>query len=353
MKSTSGDHYPAIDHLRALAIFLVFTWHFIHSSNGYPVPFEYVPAFFPFAILDEGHTGVALFMTLSGYLFAKLLNGKQIAYLAFFWNRGLRLLPLLAIVVLIDAMKRMATGESFSAYVLWLMRPALPNGGWSIVIEFQFYILLPLLLWMFRKSQLLPVTLVVAAIVLRTYLHYQHGEVQRIAYWTIIGRIDQFVLGMVAFHFRKVVCKCQTCVFLFLLAFLFFYWNFDHLGGFYNNPTYPSPSRLWILLPTIEAAAYAVIVAWYDNSFQPATSVVARFIGRIGEYSYSIYLLHFFFVFAAARFVHQEIIDISNFYLATLWSLVFFLLMIPIAYLSFRIIEAPFLKLRKPYLMSV
>jgi len=28
------------------------------------------------ALLDEGHTGVALFMTLSGYLFAKLLDGK-------------------------------------------------------------------------------------------------------------------------------------------------------------------------------------------------------------------------------------------------------------------------------------
>lgn len=60
MKSTSGQHFLALDHVRALAAFMVFTWHFTHSSNGYPIPFDYVPLVFPFALLDEGHTGVAL-----------------------------------------------------------------------------------------------------------------------------------------------------------------------------------------------------------------------------------------------------------------------------------------------------
>ena len=54
---------------------MVFAWHFTHAG-GYPVPLEYSPNAFPLAIFDEGHTGVALFMTLSGYLFAKLLDGK-------------------------------------------------------------------------------------------------------------------------------------------------------------------------------------------------------------------------------------------------------------------------------------
>src|SRR5258708_17707387 len=38
-------------------------------------------------------------------------------------------------------------------------------------------------------------------------------------------------------------------------------------------------------------------------------------------------LLHFFIVFRAARFVHEQVMDISNFYLACLWALVFFSLM--------------------------
>ena len=91
MKASSGEHYVALDHIRALAAFLVFTWHFTHTTNGSPVSFRYVPALFVFAPLDEGHTGVSLFMTLSGYLFAKLLAGRQIDYSAFLWNRILRL----------------------------------------------------------------------------------------------------------------------------------------------------------------------------------------------------------------------------------------------------------------------
>jgi peptidoglycan/LPS O-acetylase OafA/YrhL len=72
MKSSSGAHFIALDHIRALAAFMVFTWHFIHGPAGdFPVPTGYAPAIFPLSVLDQGHTGVALFMCLSGYLFKK------------------------------------------------------------------------------------------------------------------------------------------------------------------------------------------------------------------------------------------------------------------------------------------
>jgi len=354
MKSSSGEHYIALDQLRAIAAFLVVTWHFTHSTNGFPVPFEYVPGAAPFALLDEGHTGVALFMTLSGYLFAKLLNGKQIIYSAFIWNRALRLLPLLALVVAIDAVSKIRRGESVLGYLHSVSRgvllPALPNGGWSITVEFHFYILLPLLLWMFRKSASLLITVVVIAVLLRAYLHHIHGEVQGLAYWTIIGRIDQFVLGMVAYRYRGLICARRSVVLGLLVAFLFLYWWFDYQGGFYQYPTYPSPSPLWIVLPTLEGLAYGLVIANYDSFSFARQSHASRFLARIGEYSYSIYLLHFFFVFAAAKFVHENIMNISNFYLACLWSLAFFFLMLPISYVSFKLIEEPFLKLRRAYI---
>ena len=61
MKSSSGKHYIALDHLRALAAFLVFVWHFTHGTNetnGYPVPFEGAPQLFFFAIIIEGYRTV-------------------------------------------------------------------------------------------------------------------------------------------------------------------------------------------------------------------------------------------------------------------------------------------------------
>lgn len=353
MRSSSGAYFIAIDHIRALAAFMVFTWHFIHTKNGHPVPFDYVPAIFPLAILDEGHTGVALFMTLTGYLFAKLLDGKSINYGTFLYNRALRLLPLLLVVILIVGVKRCTYDMSISSYLQSIAKglifPSLPNGGWSIIIEVHYYVILPLFLWMLRKSKLLPFSIIFAAIALRSLLYYEIGEIQSLAYYTIIGRVDQFVLGMLVFHFRTFFAHRHVISVATLTAFTAIYWYFDIQGGFHQNPSYPSQSPFWIVLPTIEALAYSIGIAWYDNSFSHSTTGVSKFIALIGKYSYSIYLLHFFVAFPAAGFVDERIMDISNFYIAFLWSSIFFLLMMLPGYISFRFIESPFLKLRKSY----
>jgi peptidoglycan/LPS O-acetylase OafA/YrhL len=70
---------------------------------------------------------------------------------------------------------------------------------------------------------------------------------------------------------------------------------------------------------------------------------------KIGEYSYSIYLLHTFFVFQIAEFIQRNVMDISNFYVALAWSFACFTLMIPVAVISFTYVEAPFLRLRRVY----
>ena len=336
---------------------MVFAWHFVHAANGYPVPFDYVPLLFPFALLDEGHTGVALFMTLSGYLFAKLLDGRQIHYGAFIRNRALRLFPLLLLVILIVGVQRLVQGESIFRYLYSVARgvvfPSLPNGGWSITVEFHYYLILPLLLWMLGKSRAFPLLLVVGSITARFLIHQFNGETQSFAYWTIAGRIDQFALGMVMFHFRHHFAKRHLLAFGVIGAFMLFYWYFDAVGGFYQSPSYPSPNLVWIFLPAIEGLAYAVGIAWYETSFRHGNGGFSRLLARMGEYSYSTYLLHFFVVFIAARFIHERVMDISNFYVACAWSLVFFTLMLIPGYLSFRFVEAPFLKLRRPYLVPL
>jgi peptidoglycan/LPS O-acetylase OafA/YrhL len=357
MQSSSGAHFIALDHVRALAAFMVFTWHFTHAGNGYPVPFEYVPVFFPLSLLDEGHTGVALFMTLSGYLFAKLLDGKSIHYGAFLWNRAMRLLPLLTVVIIIVGIQNFMAGDDIVAYAYSIAKGVLfntlPNGGWSITVEFHYYLILPLLLWMLRKSTLLPVLMIIAAITLRALLHHQQGEIQSLAYGSLVGRIDQFTLGMLIVPFRTYFAQRHILCLSVLTGFALFYEYFNQQGGFYQIPTCsicPSPSPIWIFIPTLEGVAYAIGIAWYEGSFSHANTGISKFIARIGDYSYAIYLLHFFVVFSAAKFVNEQIMGISNFYLACLWSLACFLLMVPLGYLSFRFIEEPFLKLRKHYI---
>ena len=138
MESSSGRYYIGLDHIRAVAAFLVFTWHFIHVGNGHQAP----PPIFPLSFLSEGHTGVSLFLTLSGYLFAKLLDGKDIKFVSFIWNRFLRLAPLLFLVIIAIGFQKYLSGNDIRGYVqtivAGIVTPSLPHGGWSLTIEFLF-----------------------------------------------------------------------------------------------------------------------------------------------------------------------------------------------------------------------
>jgi peptidoglycan/LPS O-acetylase OafA/YrhL len=358
MRSSDGKHWIALDQVRALAAFLVFTWHFVHGANGTPVPFAGAPVFFPLAILDEGHAGVALFMTLSGYLFAKLLDGKRIAYGAFFLNRMLRLAPLLLLVLLVVNLLRASQGAGTDVlpYLRELMAgfvslQPLHNGIWSIVIELHFYAILPLLLTAARRDRFALLYFLAAAIAIRGALYLQGGDVQSFAYWTIMGRIDQFLLGMFVFQFRDLIRNRHLTIGSVILAFLLAYYFFDAAGGYHGLEDRPFGRALWIVWPTIEGACFAAAIAYYDSSYAPRGTGVSGFIAKAGEYSYSIYLLHFFVVFHEARFVERYVMDISNFYVACLWSAVFFAAMVPVGWLSFVCIEAPFLRMRKRYVL--
>ena len=351
MKSSGGEHFLGLDHVRALAACLVFSWHFTHYYNGYPVAFASAPTVFPLAIFDEGHTGVGLFMTLSGYLFAKLLDGKDVHFPSFLWNRFLRLAPLMFLVLAYFGDWSDPVGELYRLFA-GLNLSALPNGLWSVMVEFHFYLVLPLLLRGFRQFRMAGFVILAVTITLRIALYAYFGEIQSWSYWTIIGRIDQFVLGIAAFGCSDMLRGKHLIAGAVAIGFTAFYWLFDYSGGFYGMPTYPSPSLIWIILPTVEGAAYALLIAYYDRSFAPRNTGASWLIGLAGSYSYSIYLLHFFFVFTAAIFIHEHVMDISNFYLALGWALLCFIAMIPIGYLSFRFVESPFLRYRKRYIRA-
>jgi len=356
MKSTSGAHYIALDHVRALAALLVFVWHFVHGPEGFPVPFEGSPVWGPWVLFDEGHVGVALFMTLSGYLFAKLLDGKRLILHLFLWNRLLRLMPLLVLVLVINVLAvawRSGNAHNALLYLLslsgGLIYPIWPNGGWSITAELHFYLLLPLLL-LIAKRWFAGLWLLMAVFIGVRYAYHQStGEVQSLAYLTIFGRIDQFLLGIMAFQKRALIAGKHALALAVVVAFVTLYWWFDASGGFYLRPAYPSPSRLWIILPTCEGLAFATLIAWYDGSFTHGQGRVSRLVATLGEYSYSIYLLHFFFVFSVARWIHDNVLSLGNFYVAVAVAVLVFLSTIPLGFLSMRLVERPFLRLRRQY----
>lgn len=350
MISSSGQYFISLDHVRALAVIVVFLWHFNHVENGHLAP----PDYFLLSLFTEGHTGVAIFMTLSGYLFSKLLEGKSIRVKAFIWNRFLRLAPLLTFMIVVKGALTYSRNESLLAYIKGVVSgfylPSLPNGGWSITVEFHFYLLLPLILLIAGSGKHRLFLILASALTLRALIYYSSGTIQALSYFTLLGRIDQFLLGFMAYKYRTYICGKHLRAIGILCLFYCYYWCFDRLGGFYGNIAYPSPSSVWLYHPTLEGLAYSTAIAWYDTSFQHSHNLLSKFIALIGQCSYSIYLLHMFIVFDLSKFIHAHIIALDNEITTMLAGAICIVVLTPIWYLFWRFVELPPMKYRTNYL---
>lgn len=347
--STDGRHFVGLDHARALAVFLVFGYHMLEAARevGATLPDQHT--FIPYSLLNQGHTGVALFMTLSGYLFARLTEGRMIAIGAFLRNRALRLFPLLFLVLLTSfSLEGLGLMDILKRLVLGLIYPIWPNGTWSIVVEIHFYLIFPFLLIMTRRSPWPLLAVVACAILFRASVFLETPErVHALAYWTIFGRIDQFVLGMLLartglglrgrHHFAAIIALC----------FIVTINAFDRMGGIHRPEDLAS---LWIWWPTLEGLSFALLIAWYDQSFKMPDSGISRMIAKVGQWSYSIYLLHFFFVWRFVEWVDQALFPVDRFDQVFGLTLIGFALILVPAALSYRFIESPFLKRRIKYL---
>jgi peptidoglycan/LPS O-acetylase OafA/YrhL len=347
LRSSSGVYLSNLDHLRFFAAFQVMVWHFVHTSpNCADVCFtDYVTTLPGLSLLEEGHTGVALFMCISGYLFAALTYENRVNIVGFWSNRALRLLPLLAFwaaVLLITEQH----GEQWHLGISTLLAP----GGWSIIVEIEFYILFPVILFAARRFgpwSLLVAT--VAFIALRGWWWWSEGSVFREAYWTLSGRIDQFLISIAAFVLTRTLSHRSKKILglLGLLGIVISYESFNHAGGL--NETQSSP--LWVIWPTIEALCYSAIIVGYLQLKVPTR--LGSVLAHLGTLSYSMYLAHFHLVPFVVNVAGSWQIWPDEF--AGRLVLVLFMLL-PLVFMfseaTYWIIERPFLRMRVRYLSA-
>lgn len=346
MRASSGLYVSRLDHVRALAAFLVYGWHFVHVH----VPFDTVPAFAPLSLIEEGHIGVALFMTLSGYLFAKIIDGRRVDLARFYRNRVLRLAPLLAVVLAYWALRGTLTPTAFlEGFVL----PTWSGGAWSVAVELHFYALFPLILWLQRGHRTGALAALLALTVLmRTGVWATFGTVQAFSYWTIGGAIDLFLAGMLWHELARHDAIRRRAGALALGASLLIVgaWHaFNVAGGFYGLDGYPSASPLWIVLPTLQGIAFGALIVGYEYARAGLPERADRALAKVGEVSYSIYLLHFIVYPTLVKQLAGAGFDMASFAVSASLALATFPLVVGLAMLSYRYIEQPFLTLRGTY----
>jgi peptidoglycan/LPS O-acetylase OafA/YrhL len=205
------ERQPGLDLLRAVAIVIVVIYHAALFGFGLP------------GRVDRfGWIGVDLFFVLSGYLIggqllAPLARGKGIKLGRFFARRALRILPaylvILAIYFLLPPWREYPEMFPLWKFLLSVQNIGLRGGtafshAWSLAVEDQFYLLLPLVLLLVIRSRraalIVPCAIVLAGLGLRWFLALQNlgdGGVsfrgfQTLIYYATWTRLDPLVFGV-------------------------------------------------------------------------------------------------------------------------------------------------------------
>lgn len=212
------ERQPGLDLLRAIAIIIVVFYH--TGIFGFALPYGWH---------RFGWVGVDLFFVLSGYLIggqllAALARGQGINFPHFFARRALRILPayfvILAIYFSLPSLREFPEISPLWKFLLSVQNIGMRGGtafshAWSLAIEDQFYLLLPLVLLLVsrwkRAGVIIPCVVLLAGIALRAFLAWQNPGDDGVSfrgfqlwiYYPTWTRLDPLVFGVVLAAIEK------------------------------------------------------------------------------------------------------------------------------------------------------
>lgn len=374
MESRNIAYIPQLDHLRAFAGIWIVLYHgtqLIWHELAFHLPFSeeywaehWIVVENPFkAVIIEGHTAVAFFMVLSGFIFTIGTYKSRVIYSKFIINRLLRTYPLF-LLLLFTGIYAFPNQFDFTAFLQTL--GGLANAShavgvgafsamfWAIAVEWQFYLLFPFFLVMVNKKGAFFLLGLLGVFILMRVLACVEGEanVRDVSYFTILGRMDQFLIGMglaVMKTNKSVTVWFEKIPFTFFLgacgACLFMIYQLNHSGGW--------PATAWwkICWPTVEGMVLGVFLLSYLSAAVYLPEFISKILSFVGKISYSIYLLHFIFISIAVKY--QLFFSFSTTRLVWNAFLNTLLIIVPItlacSFLTFTFVEKPFLDMRVLY----
>jgi peptidoglycan/LPS O-acetylase OafA/YrhL len=355
------QHVRALDGVRGVAILLVILFHY-----GY---------------LGCGWIGVQLFFVLSGYLITSILLKDRNASLGnylkrFYWRRSLRIFPLyyLYLLVILVAYLVLKVPPAFADQWPYLftytynVRHILPNYDgspllihlWSLSVEEQFYLIWPLLVFVFAarrfKGLLIGIFVAVPLLRLLISLYLAHlGQpplyIGTVLYTITPFQIDAFATGALVATIKFPRIRNPRMLFAATVAIAL-------AGGLisqYTSPVMPSdrvnsfgfPIHLlhnyqYVWGYTLLNCVSGLLVLLVIQGSAPLPFLKSSFLTFVGRISYGIYVYHY-----AVLATWQRIFPSSD---RSLRSLILFfpylLVTLGISYLSFHFFEMKFLRLK-------
>ncbi|WP_321282186.1 acyltransferase [Marinifilum fragile] len=360
-----------LDHLRAIAIILVMIFHYGRGIPDWLEPIKRI-----------GWTGVDLFFVLSGYLIGFQLlkefkGSSKINLKRFYMKRLFRIVPAyLAILVLYYSLGSLREGSGLPP--LWKFLTFTQNYGldsqtqksfshaWSLCVEEQFYLLMPISIILFFQTRLqklapyLMLALIGIGILLRIYNWNEfvqpfiengsrrlmvQGLLEKV-YYPSHNRMDGLIVGVLIASIFNFKPDCQTflskygnlSLLLGLVLFLLAYQICESILSF---------EAMVYGLPLI-SLAYGFIVMGAISPTSILYKLKSRFTFVMATLSYAIYLSHkqvYHFVKVLVTDIDNEFIQQNVFWICLILAVIGGLIL-------HLFIEKPFLRLRDQLLIG-
>lgn len=299
------SYLPELESWRGWAILLVVLFHYLGiiaggSADAFGKPVLWMKW------IAAGNTGVTLFFVLSGFLLvrpfiAALRRNSPLDVKNFIYARILRVVPLYYVAVLV-AWTVTQNSEALKALLFinigfGVFPFSVP--WWSLCVEAQFYLILPLTMLLLRKSwgQIFFICGLIAWLGVRLFLIHSPGWLDTNAPLanSIFGRGSAFLLGglLAWFHhtqanerFSRSTLAANGLFFSSLAALL-------TLLAWYGEVGQRKAGEFMPLYHDLEASLWALVLL---ASLSPSIWLKAVFINplakHLGTISYSLFLIH-------------------------------------------------------------
>jgi peptidoglycan/LPS O-acetylase OafA/YrhL len=259
--------------------------------------------------IKSGFLGVDVFFVVSGFLMALLYKKGEAKN--FFERRAKRLLPAYFATVILTLFASLflifpsELGQVntqaiyslfFSSNIGFWMQSSYFNKAdfnpllhlWSLGVEIQFYLIVPLLVWFFRKSKFFLFLALLGSFATCVFIV---GISPKTSFFMMPLRMWEFLLGFVVAYYLTIngVIKYKNfswlgCIGLLVLCVIPFV-NID--GEALNRlQAHPSFYALLVCISTCLVLAFGLPKILENNA-------ISEVFVKIGDYSYSIYLVHF------------------------------------------------------------
>ena len=288
--SKAASVLVSVQYLRALAAAMVLLHHVAwkgaqHGDN-------------PLSWFSFGAAGVDLFFIISGYIMCEATDSRRIDFISFMKARFFRIVPLywllslaaLFAFLLMPSRVNSSGGSTdiLNSFLLWpTAGKYLIQNGWTLSYEFLFYGLFALGLGFGRYRYVIAIAAIAAMVLAGKWLE-PHGVWGSFLTNAILL---EFVMGIAAFHLFKRGFRAGAALSVALIA--------AAIAGFVFTGEVDAgdPRVIGYGLPSL--ALFIAVRSLEGRTIRFDRSLAGKVAGALGDSSYSMYLVHPFFLVAA------------------------------------------------------